>query len=91
MVGTSQRGRDGFNEPNVCSEPLKRKGPFSRGGEAAPDGLGKRREGGLSRSGSCCLGNGDFRHRKKRSGGSWVICSRADLMRGKARRKGKRK
>lgn len=28
--------------------------------------------------------------RKGRSGRNWIICSKADLMRGKARRKGKR-
>lgn len=34
-------------------------------GKAATDGLGKRREGVLSRSGRSCLGNGDFRQEKE--------------------------
>lgn len=74
-----ERVGGGFNETNAHCKPLKRKGLCSKGWTLA-DGWGRGEEGGSGIS-----------SRKRRSQGSWVICSRADLMKDKARKKGKGK
>lgn len=70
--------------------PGKSRGPCRRGLGSIRLRVGAGREGGRSRPMRSSLERGDFRQEKEVTG-KRIICCGADLMRGKARRKGRGK
>ena len=66
MVGSSQRGGDGFKETNHAVSPSRGRAPGGRGGEAPMSrARGRRERGSSSESRRSCLGNGDFRQERQ--------------------------
>lgn len=89
---TSQGDEEGYNEMTGGHERLARAGGHAEEGWGPSDSELEQggREGGRSRPMRSSLERGDFRQEKEVTG-KRIICGGADLMRGKARRKGRGK